>query len=504
MTPTALVWFAVVAVTAVVLLAYRANRIGVVVGLLFAVASVSRITAPLGPYSVRPEQPALAALIVLLFLRERHAILRLVAPNRWLFGAGAVYLGANLLSSALFAARPIDSLRIAGWLGLSMTGGLAVAVLVSRMPAVGKSLPGWIVGAASIQVGVGLLAVVSEAVFKTTWGVQSTDVVLGKTYGLSWEANILAINLAMALAFVLVPSSGLRLGGRGRLVLALWLGLGLGLAYSRGGAVGLLVAVVLVAGLVAWTARGDPVPALRRFAAPVVQLGLVAFAAAFLTAGGIDALASQGVGWTALTPSPTSMPTPGTQTPSPGPRASAAPGPTASAGPGPTEPAGPSASPIHVGTGDTIAVRVHNIRIALEELPRSPLIGLGTDSFQQRHTEPSCQCPAAVSNLMVGSLYDSGILGFLGLIGLLLAVLYLAWSRGEWAYLVSLTAMLIGYQATDAFRFASNWIVMGAVVGIAAQRQATSSRPMVPDRAMEDPDVLLTSSAPSVTRNGLP
>lgn len=503
-----LIWFAVVAVTAAVAFAYRANRIGVVVGLLFAVASFSRITAPLGPYSVRPEQPALALLIGLVLLRERHAILRVVADNRWLIGAGAVYLGANLISSALFAARPVDSLRIAGWLGLSMAGGLVVAVLVARMPDVGRSLPGWIVGAASIQVGVGLLAVVSEAVFGTTWGVQTTDVALGKTYGLSWEANVLAINLAMALAFVLVPASGLSLTRRRRLVVALWLGLGLGLAYSRGGAVGLLAAAVLVGGLVAWTARPNALPALRRFATPVLQLGLVAFAVAFLTAGGIDALASQGVGWTSWTPSPTSQPTPATHTPGPGagsPSPGAAtqtPAPGA-ASPGPTDPASPTAAPVYVGTGDTIAVRLHNIRIALGELPRSPVVGLGTDSYQQRHIEPSCQCPAAISNLMVGSLYDSGILGFLGLAAFLLGVLRLASRHAEWAYLMSLLAMIIGYQATDAFRFASNWIVMGAVIGIAAQRQATSSRPMVLDRALEDPEVLLTGAAPGVTRDGL-
>jgi hypothetical protein len=482
MTTAVLVWLVIVALIAGVAIAYRANRIGIVVGLLFAAASFSRVTAPLGPYAVRLEQPALALLIGLVVLRERAVIVRVVAGNRWLVGAAVLYLAANVISSVLFAPRPVDSLRIAGWLGLSMAGGLAVATLVARMPEVARSLPRWIVGAASIQVGVGLVAVVSEAAFKTTWGVQSTDLLLGKTYGLSWEANVLAINLAMALAFVLVPASSLRLSARGRILVTLWLGLGLGLTYSRGGAVGLLAAAVLVGVVVAWTARADPLPALRRFAMPVLQLGMVAFVATFLTAGGLDVLASQGVGWTSRGPSATARPTPGTHTPGPG-GGSLEPGAT----PSPAIPSeAPTAEPIFVGSGDTVAVRLVNIKIALAELPRSPIVGLGTDSFPQRHVEPSCQCPAAISNLMVGSLYDSGILGFAGLAALFLGVLRVAWRRGEWAYLVSLVAMFIGYQATDAFRFASNWIVMGAVIGLSAQWQTSSRRQTVLDRTLED------------------
>ncbi len=113
--------------------------------------------------------------------------------------------------------------------------------------------------------------------------------------------------------------------------------------------------------------------------------------------------------------------------------------------------------------------------VALRELQQNPLVGLGTDSYQQRHIEPSCQCPAYLSNLSVGALYDSGIVGFLGLALLLAGVVYLAWKRGEWAYLVALLAMIIAYQATDAFRFASNWILLGAVLGVATTRRRLPS-----------------------------
>jgi hypothetical protein len=474
-----LAWLALAGVAAGVLLAYRARRIGVAVGLLFAAASFSRITAPLGPYSVRLEQPALIVLIGLVLVGQRGSIRRVVTGHPWLIAAAGLYLAANLVSSALYAPRPLDSLRIAGWLGLSMVGGLAVAALAARTPQIGRAVPGWIVGAASIQVGVGLVAVVSEAVFHTTWGVQATDVVLGKTFALSWEANVMAINLAMAVPFLLVPGSGLRLGDGGRLAAAAWLGFGIGLAYSRGGALGLLAAAVLVGGLVAWTARADPLPALRRYLGPVLRVGALAFAAAFLTVGALDVLASRGVGWTssAVVVGQTPVPhTPGPVVGSPGPSASAVgPGPSPAAGsPAPTAPATPAPTPIFVGTGDTLAVRMNNIGIALRELPRSPLVGLGTDSFQQQHIEPSGRGPAAISNLLVGALYDSGILGLVGLAGFLLGVLHLAWRRGEWAYLMSLLAMVIAYQATDAFRFASNWIVMGLVIGIATHTRSLS------------------------------
>lgn len=471
MTTAVLAWLAVVAVTAVVAIAYRANHMDVVVGVLFAAASFSGITAPLGPYSVRLEQPALAMLIGVVVLREQGSLRRIATGHPWILAAAAVYLSANVISSIVYADRPVDSVRIAAWLGLSMVGGLAVASLVVRAPRAAQALPAWIVGAASIQVGVGLVAVLSEALLNTTWGVQVNDVVLGKIYGLSWEANILAINLAMALAFVVVPGSSPSLAPRARLLTAAWLGFGLGLSYSRGGVVGLVAAVVLVGALVARTARSDPLAALRRYLGPVLRPSLLALAAAILTAGALDALASRGVGWTPWTVMIDHQPTPEPHASSP-----------VIASPGIVIPPGPLPTPRFVGTGDTVAVRLNNMSIALNDLPRSPLIGLGTDSFQQRHIEVSCRCPAHIPNLAVASLHDSGILGFLGLAGFLAAVLALAWRRGEPAYVVTLLAMIVGYQATDAFRFASNWIVMGALLGASAavtavQRETRSRLP---------------------------
>jgi hypothetical protein len=472
---TILPWFAVVAIVVAAGLAYRANRIGALVGVLFAAASFSRITAPLGPYAVRLEQPALGLLILIVGIREREFIRNAVARYRWLIAAGALYLAANVISSVLYAARPLDSLRIAGWLGLSMIGGLAIAALVARVPGAAHKLPTWVVGAASIQVAVGLAAVASEALFKTTWGVQAADVVLGKTYGLSWEANVLAINLAMALAFVIVPGASPRLTRIGRVAIGVWLGVGLGLASSRGGMLALLTSVVLVGVLVALTARSKASQLLRRYGSSALGPSVAVSLAVLLTIAGIEALAARGVGWVAISPSETPVPGQGSSGPIPtSPYTTGTP-----AGSGaPATPAPPTPTPtaVFVGTSDTVAVRLENIRLALGEVAGSPLVGLGTDSYQQRHIEPSCRCPAAIANVLVGALYDSGVSGLLGLSVLLLGVLYVAWKHGEWAYLAAFLVMVLGFQATDALRSASNWILMGSALGLA------SGSPALPDK----------------------
>src|SRR5687768_14493521 len=151
-------WLVVFGVTAVCVLAYLRGRPGVTLGVLFAAASFSGLTAPTPVASVRMEQVALVAVLGLMLFREPRAITAWLRAVPIFSFFGALYLGSNVISSALVASEPGESLKIAGWLGLSMVG-MGVAGVLVRSAQNDLRLSEWIVGAAAIQVTVGLAAV---------------------------------------------------------------------------------------------------------------------------------------------------------------------------------------------------------------------------------------------------------------------------------------------------------------------------------------------------------
>jgi len=446
-------WVAVIGVAVACVIAYWRGRPSVALGVLFAASSFSGLTAPSPFGSVRMEQLAIVLLFGLMLIRRPTAFteLALAVPAVSIFAV--LYLGANVASSAVLAEVPAESLKIAAWLGVSMVAMLVAGTLV-RDDTTDMGLPWWIVGAASIQVLVGLAAVTSQALFGTAWGVQTNDVVLGKTNGLSWEANILAINLAMALAFVVVPTGLPDLGRSARIAIVAWLAFGLGLAYSRGGLIALAVAVGVVGGAVAWYGRARIHSVFRARLVPIGGLSALSLVIAVTTIQGQTILGRMGVG----VPPDTVVIDDG------GPPPSARPQPT---GEGSTTPR-PTATPEirRVGTGDTLRLRLRNMQIGLSEVAKSPLIGLGTDSYRQRHVEPSCRCPAHIANLPAAALYDSGAIGLVGLLGLLGSALWASWRTRAWPYLAASVVMIVGYQVTDAFRFASNWVLLGTIFGV--------------------------------------
>jgi hypothetical protein len=123
----------------------------------------------------------------------------------------------------------------------------------------------------------------------------------------------------------------------------------------------------------------------------------------------------------------------------------------------------------YYGTSDTIAVRLRNISVAVSEvLAESPVIGLGTASFGQRYLEPGCNCPSNIPNVTAATLYESGVVGLVAIsvaFGLLLAGVLRA-DRLE--LVAALVVLLIGYQFTDALRFASSWMVAGIALSASA------------------------------------
>jgi hypothetical protein len=120
----------------------------------------------------------------------------------------------------------------------------------------------------------------------------------------------------------------------------------------------------------------------------------------------------------------------------------------------------------------TGAHRFRNWKIAIEEVRSSPILGLGTNSFGQRHFEQTGYgpIPAFLGNWAVRTLYDSGLVG----LGLLLALLAaVAWPgprvRGgdnELASIVracvfAVVVLGVAYLATDAMLLAWPWVLLG-------------------------------------------
>ena len=117
---------------------------------------------------------------------------------------------------------------------------------------------------------------------------------------------------------------------------------------------------------------------------------------------------------------------------------------------------------------------------ALGDLPKSPLIGLGANSFGQRHADASQGgAPDHIAILAVAALYESGVLGAAGLgigFALVLLALFKATRRRPdrgliAAYAGAVVSLLVAYEATNALNFALIWLIAGA--GLAASAEPT-------------------------------
>jgi hypothetical protein len=133
---------------------------------------------------------------------------------------------------------------------------------------------------------------------------------------------------------------------------------------------------------------------------------------------------------------------------------------------------------------DTLGFRLDRIPVALGELPRDPIIGLGANSFDQRHLyTPQTGAPDHIAILAVAALYESGVVGSAGLaVGftLILLALWRASRRSDTgplaaAYIGSLVSLLVAYQATNAINFATIWLIAGAGLTIAFRKSPDRS-----------------------------
>lgn len=443
-------------------------------GVLFVLATLSRWTIELPIGNMRLEQPAIAAgLLALLYARRLpdRATLRRLLPIAVAFTA---YLGALTASSLLHSPDRTDSLRMVFWIALSMAGGLLAFSLLFDSDVQGAQR--WLRWTAAGQSTIGILIAV---VFFTLGPVifdapGSMPGMQGKIYGVSWEANLFASLLA-ALSFFAIEGFRSRPRPLGAVLVALVL-VGLALAQTRGAYLG------LVAGMVAYVFT-----ILYRSHRPRNLLVPVSVVAATLVVG--TWMAPVLVPVYRLPNQPMNLATPGWGRqfgvgPYLLPGLPSLSGPSESVGnrsPGPAPDQGPIAGP--ATPDESLAFRLDRIPVALKDLVRDPIVGLGANSFDQRHVDPAQNAPDHLAILAVAALYESGLVGALGLaigFALILLALWRATRRSiagplAAAYIGAVVSLLVAYQATNAINFSIIWLIAGAGLAMALRTPADES-----------------------------
>lgn len=441
----------------------------VTLAIVMFLALSSRPTVEIASVNIRVEQPSILFLAGYMLVTSRELLEQLVR-RYWLLVLGLVtWLAAAAAASAFVAPEPGASLRIVIWLGISFIAGGVGAVLAARA-ARHEAVIGAILLAATVHVGIVVLAAASGRLLGVDWGgyVRSGTDYGFRATGLAWEANIFASGTAIAIPLAI--SRYLGSGRRVDLAVIGVLGLGVWLALTRTVFAALSLGVIIYLGLLLWRDRARVRRWLPRFAiatlALVVGVGsgaLVNVATSSVRPGPLaERNSERGV---AVLPAPPTSALGTAKIPS-----TPAPGPTESY-------ASPSRSPsglLPVDLGDTsnVEFRLVRLRQSLADLPASPWIGLGANSFGQRHADPSQSFRSDYLGMLPFTiLYDAGLIGLAGFLlfvaGTVAHLLRWRVAPVALAFTVSLAIMLMSYLMTDALRFASNWILIGAAVGLA-------------------------------------
>jgi O-antigen ligase len=397
------------------------------VGVMILLSPFGRLVVQLPVGTMRLEQPAIVAVLVagLAYWRTLPPVrARRLLP---LVLAAAAYLLDLTISSVFVAPDPLASLRIVGWMFLSMVGGVAAAWLTATRPhAVFK----WFTAAGVIMAVLGLAAGV--LFYLAGPGVPMVGGQLGQTpkvSALAHEANLYAIFLAAVVPFA---AEQYRSAPTWRSATALALILGaIGVGLTRSAYIGLLIGLPVYVVLV--YLRLGARPLVMRMAALCVAaavLGAVA-AAVLLDPAHRDAnVAARGA--------PTA--------PQPRPRG------------------------LNLGTLD---FRLERVQPALAEFATSPIIGLGAYSFEQRH-QLADGTPDHIAILAIAVPYESGVVGTIALTAFFVLLLLRLWRATRIppragmaaAYICSVLVLLVAYQATNALHFSFTWLIIGAGAGL--------------------------------------
>lgn len=464
----------ILAVGGAIVAAWAASaRPAITIGTLFMLASLSRLVVETPIGTMRIEQPAIVLVAVVLVGRGSLRTLRSLSRTEILFVAGlAAYVGALTASSVAQAPQPVDSLRMVAWLVISMVGGAVVYQLARRVPA-STVWPIALTGAAKAVVGL-LVATLFLVLGPTAdWGVQEALGALPRVHAFTWEANLYASFLAITIPFAIETDRGPhRRLGVAVLVLVV---IGLPLGATRGAYLGAAAGIIVYASIRLVLER-RPADLLRVGGVVVVAMFVGLFVADVLLPNALERYVAD------TPPAPAASPTPDASGGAPGSGGPAS-TPRVTPDPIPTRGPPPSTQPYP----DTISFRLDRVPVALEDLSTSPLIGLGADSFGQRHLDPSQagNAPDHLAILAIAVVYDSGVIGATSLSLAFLLLLWSGWSsaraaarRGDREHIGlaaagvgSVIAMLVAYQATAALHFGSTWMIVGAAAAIAFARR---------------------------------
>jgi hypothetical protein len=391
---------------AVVLLAVGAcltvQAIGVrrLVLLLIVTTFVTRFRVVVGGFHFMPEHVVLLIALVSLAMSTRLNKVAEVLRSPTVFLLGLFVVWAMAMSF-LRAPERTASLAIAGWLVLDwliLVLALAAVDDTETLERVGSAAA---IGAAVAAIGLWVLSSAGLIAFGTQ---KETLTGAPAAYGLSFEANILASTLAIWLFLILTGSRSTRF----RVTAFGLLGTALVLSLTRAAIIGLLL------GLAVWAVLEGKVALRRAFR------GLVAAAVAIA----VLSLLIPSV----ISPFTTKL---------------------------------AQAGSFSSGTGQ---VRVVSWTSALGDIRGSTdaLVGLGLNTFGQRHldpTTPELDRGSYLGNLPLEIFYDTGIIGVLLLLAAVVSMRPLHRERpGRAVGLIII--FLICSMATSTFWFGSTWLLI--------------------------------------------
>jgi len=411
--------------------------------------------------NIRVEQPAVVVLSAWLLWRHHALILQLVRRYFVALVGAAVWLTAMFISSLLIAPNPGASLRIEAWLCVSILSAGVAAVLAMRLRS-NQDAGSVFVWAAGVQVCIALFALVSGRVLGVAWGgywlVEGSGVF--RAFALVWEPNIFASCVAIVAPFAI--DRYIRQGRRIDLIPVSLVSLGLGLALTRAVWVAVFAGLACYVFILVVRERVFVTDRIRRVAAGLTIIVLGSVLGVLLTTWGQGAPAgllaqrapaSETVQVPALASaiSTTTTQTTTTQTTTDRP-----------------------AIAVDLASAENITYRAQRAVQGLRDFVTSPLIGLGANSYGQRHVEASQSYLADyLSTFPITVLYDAGLVGAAGFSVFVLAMVWALWHsanrRLAAPYLASMVAMAVAYVATDALRFSQNWLIFGAALGLACR-----------------------------------
>lgn len=395
---------------------------------LFAVAVVSGavegVSHSVRGYMVRPEM-----LVAVLFAARAFALKRRARIGRtgW---ALIAFLAVQVVASVLGAPSPAASLRSVALYGFGALAFLATLVTMSTVDRFIRGLRIFLaIMAASASIGIAFL--VSHFAIGSSFGVTYLDTLAGlpAATGFAYEHDLFgSACAAAAIVFLVLRREQFEFLSTKAATAGFWIcSVGTLASLSRGAwigyAAGLLVALFVSGGLGRDLAR-----LAVAGAAALLVIGIYAavFAPSSVTQGGIS-----------------------------------------------------TASAITTQAGRTLdlssstgAARVREWRLSLEEVAPHWLLGLGTNSFGQRHAVETVfgPRPAFVGNWLIRIFYDSGVLGlalFLAFVG------PIVWpsrnirraagasAPAARALVAGCLVLAVAYLATDSLLLVWPWILLG-------------------------------------------